>query len=188
MVGTVDRPGQIDETYFGGRRKYDRGRFLQGDNAAEEEDSDPVQNNRNHGRRIDGRWVFGLKNGMDVIRLSVVEKRDGATLEPIIKRKVAPGSVIHSDEWPAYRPFNAAGFVHSTVNHQQNYEDPNTGVHTQNIERVWLDTNTKIMNTTRGTPRHLLQAHLNEYSWRIFRLDADDLFMVFLIDLRSVFR
>ncbi|MPC33493.1 hypothetical protein E2C01_026845 [Portunus trituberculatus] len=102
MVGTVDNPVQIDEGYFAGRQKYNRGRFLQGYNAAEKEDPDPVQNNRTHGRRIDGRWVFGLKKGMD-LRLFVVEKRDSATLEPIIKRKVAPGSVIHSNEWPAYR-------------------------------------------------------------------------------------
>ncbi|MPC73804.1 hypothetical protein E2C01_068142 [Portunus trituberculatus] len=122
---------------------------------------------------------------MDV-RLFVLEKRDRATLEPIIKREVAPGSVIYSDEWPAYRQLNAAGFVHSTVNHQLNDEDLNTGVHTQNIERVWLNTKTKIMKTMRGTPRHLLQAHLDKYSCRIFRFDANDLLMAFLIDLRSV--
>ena len=187
MVGTVESPVQIDEAYFAGRRKYNRGRFLEGDNPAEEEDPNPVQNNRNHGRRIDGRWVFGLKKGMDV-RLFVVEKRDRATLEPIIKREVAPESVIHSDEWPAYNQLNAAGFVHSTVNHQRNYVDPNTGVHTQNIERLWLDAKTKIMKTMRGTQRHLLQAHLDEYSWRVLHGDVNDLFMTFLIDLRSVFR
>ena len=50
---------------------------------------------------------------------------------------------IHSDEWPAYNQLNAAGFVHTTVNHQCNYVHLNTGVHTQNIERVWLDAKLK---------------------------------------------
>ena len=49
-----------------GKRKYNRGRLLQGNRAPQSEDSDaPLKNNRNHGRRIDGPWVFGLKQGLD---------------------------------------------------------------------------------------------------------------------------
>ena len=36
--------------------------MLQGDQAPDSIDSEAeVENNRNHGRRIDGSWVFGLK-------------------------------------------------------------------------------------------------------------------------------
>ena len=101
MVGTLEDPVQIDEARFAGRRKYNRGRMLQGDQAPDSTDSEAeVENNRNQGRRIDGPWVFGLKKGDDC-RYFYVEKRDKATLIPIIQREVEEKSVIHSDEWPS---------------------------------------------------------------------------------------
>jgi len=145
MVGTMDNPIQIDEARFAGRRKYNRGRMLNGDNAPLSEDSDAEQeNNRNHGRRIDGPWVFGLKQGSDC-RYFWVERRDRNTLIPIIERECEYGSVIHSDEWPAYSNLNAMGYQHFTVNHQQHYVDPATGAHTQAIERSWLDAKAMIL-------------------------------------------
>ena len=76
MVGTKENPVEIDEARFAGRRKYNRGRLLTGDERAELTDSEAdVINNRNHGQRIDGPWVFGLKNGLDC-RYFYVAKRD----------------------------------------------------------------------------------------------------------------
>jgi len=42
-------------------------------------------------------------------------------------------SIIHSDEWAAYRCLKDNGYIHNTVNHQQNYVDPLTKVHTQSM-------------------------------------------------------
>ena len=59
MIGTAEEPVQIDEARFAGGRKYNRGQMLQGDQAPDSIDSEAeVKNNRNHGRRIDGPWVF----------------------------------------------------------------------------------------------------------------------------------
>ena len=150
MIGTEEEPVQIDEARFAGRRKYNRGRLLEGDRAPNSSDSDAeVANNRNHGRRIDGPWVFGLKKGLDC-RYFYVLRRDRATLIPLIQREVAQGSVIHSDEWPAYSNLNQLNYRHSTVNHQQNYVDPDTGAHTQAIERSWLDAKIRILKKMRG--------------------------------------
>lgn len=188
MVGTIDSPIQIDEARFAGRRKYNRGRMLNGDEAAESEDSDAeVQNNRNHGRRIDGPWVFGMKKGSDC-RYFLVERRDRATLVPIIQREAELGSVIHSDEWPAYGNLNQLGYQHHTVNHQQNYIDPVTGAHTQGIERSWLDAKIRILKKMRGVPRQHFQSHLDHYCWKLLRKEADDLFVAFLDDIRQVYR
>ena len=97
-----------------------------------------VENNQNHGRRIDGSWVFGLKKGDDC-RYFYVEKRDKNTLILIIQREVEENSVIHSDEWSSYSDLIHLNYIHQTVYHQVNYVDPATGAHTQVIERSWLD-------------------------------------------------
>lgn len=188
MIGTLEEPIQIDEARFAGRRKYNRGRLLNGDHGAQSEDSDAViQNQRNHGARIDGPWVFGLKRGLDC-RYFYVQRRDRNTLIPIIVRECQPGSVIHSDEWPAYGNLNAIGFHHSTVNHQENYVDPVTGANTQAIERSWLDCKVRILKRMRGVPKNLLQTHLDHFCWKVLRKHDDDLFVTFLNDIRTVYR
>lgn len=78
--------------------------------------------------------MFALKQG-DESRFFWVERRDRATLIPITQREREPGSVIHSDEWASYRCLNSLGFVHDTVNHQENFVDPVSGAHTQGVER-----------------------------------------------------
>jgi hypothetical protein len=66
VLGTAEEPIQIDEARFAGKHKYNRGRLPQGNRAPQSEDSDvPLKNNRNHGRRIDDPWVFGLKQVLD---------------------------------------------------------------------------------------------------------------------------
>ena len=73
--------------------------------------------------------------------MKIVERRDEATLLPIIEKTVKPGSVIYSDEWKAYSNINSKlGFLHKTVNHFVNFIDKTTGVHTQAIESYWKKT------------------------------------------------
>jgi len=187
MLGTHANPIQIDEARFAGRRKYNRGRMLGGDKPpANTDEGAQVQNNRNHGARVDGPWVFGLKHGNDS-RYFYVERRDKDTLLPIIKRECEGGSVIHSDEWPSYRCLTSEGFIHETVNHQENYVDPLTGAHTQGVERSWLDAKISILKKKRGVPIHMLQSHLDQYCWKMWRKSQPDLFIAFLEDMRATF-
>jgi hypothetical protein len=159
MLGTAEEPIQIDETRFAGKRKNNRGRLLQGNRVPQSEDSDALlENNRNHGRRTDGPWVFGLKKSLDC-RYFYVNHRDEETLVPIITRECAQGSVIHSDKWPAYSTLKSLGFIHSTVNHQENYVNPASGTNTQGTERSWLDAKIKTLRKRRATTEQLLQSH-----------------------------
>lgn len=67
--------------------------------------------------------------------MEMVQTRDAATLLGIIQGHVAPGTVIHSDQWRAYSQVASLPQVasHHTVNHSIQFVNPATGVHTQHI-------------------------------------------------------
>jgi len=68
-----------------------------------------------------------------------VKRRDAATLLPIIQQFILPGTTIISDQWAAYGRINELPelYEHYTVNHSENFIDPETGAHTQTIEGTW---------------------------------------------------
>ena len=72
--------------------------MLQGDRTPNSTESEAeLENNHNHGRRIDGPWVFGWKKRSDY-RYFNTQRRDRAIPHLIIQLEVAEGSVIYSDE------------------------------------------------------------------------------------------
>lgn len=95
----------------------------------------------NYGGRLDGPWILGMvwkgPTGVVDVRCFHVQRRDAATLIPIIKAHVLPGTSIWTDEWRAYTRLEDHGFFHSTVNHSEAYVDPFTRVNTQLIECLW---------------------------------------------------
>lgn len=97
----------------------------------------------NRGRRaaLDA-WVFGivsLEHTPARGYFQVVERRDAATLLPIIQRCLLPGTDVHSDDWAAYHRLTGLPNVnaHQVVVHVHNFVDPRTGVHTQEVESAW---------------------------------------------------
>jgi hypothetical protein len=71
--------------------------------------------------------------------MQIVHQRNAATLLPIIQQHVAPGTIIHSDEWRAYSRVQGLPNVaaHHMVNHSLEFVNTATGVHTENIESYW---------------------------------------------------
>ena len=135
---------EIDESCFSHKPKHHQGRAPQ----------KPV-------------WVFGLTDTSvkpSVSYFEVVERRNAETLLPIILKVVETGSIIHSDEWRAYRNIQNIGFTHRTVNHSVNFVDPTTGVHTQTIESTW-NRHKSLIKTMRGCHRAFLPSYLNQFMW-----------------------
>ena len=99
--------------------------------------------------------------------MEIVNSRNAATLLPIINSHTAPGSVVHSDMWAAYRQVQNLPPVaaHHTVNHSRNFVDPVTGVHTQAIESYWNRVKTKLKRM-KGCHAHQLGSYLDEFMWR----------------------
>ena len=101
----------------------------------------------------------------------MVDRRDVATLHPIITRCIQPGTDVHTDDWAAYRNMNQhinIVNVHRAVVHRYHFVDPVTGVHTQEVESCW--NNLKLgQKMCRGIPREDLQSYLDEQMWRQWR-------------------
>ncbi|KAJ8944617.1 hypothetical protein NQ314_009436, partial [Rhamnusium bicolor] len=97
----------------------------------------------NKGRYLEGQWVFGgIERRSRKFFLVAVEDRSAGTLVDIIKNKIAPGTTIYSDCCDCWRAYDSLGenqYKHLTVNHSVNSVDPDTGTHTQNIERLWVE-------------------------------------------------
>ena len=99
--------------------------------------------------------------------MEIVQRRDAATPLPIIQAHTAPGTIIHSDEWVAYRQVQGLPTItlHGVVIHSLHFIDPTTGVHTQNIESYCSRVKTKLKRM-RGCHEHQLPSYLDEYMQR----------------------
>ena len=94
--------------------------------------------------------------------MQLVERRNAATLLPIIQQPIQPGTMVYSDEWRSYnRVGNIPGLDHLTVNYFLFFVDPVTGVHTQTIESYWNRVKTKL-KTMKGVRRDMLPGYLDE--------------------------
>ena len=142
----------------------------------------------NKGRIVEGQWVFGgiCRETKEVFLVPLPNnKRDRATLEPIITSHIKPGTTIISDCWKAYDQLSTQGFQHLTVNHSYNFVDPTSGAYTNNIENLWWQVKRQLSQT--HTHQNKWSLHLNEYMWRHSHA-KEDLFEAFLNDVKDIFK
>ena len=101
-----------------------------------------------------------------LVVMTMVARRDAATLLPIIRRHVRPGTIVWSDEWAAYRRIQqqTPATQHQRVNHSLHFV-PTMGVHTQNVESYWNRVKTKFKRM-KGVQETMLASYLDEFMWR----------------------
>ena len=149
-------------------------------------DESLLSKNKYHvGRMYPQVWIFG---GIDTTTKDVfivpVLRRNADLLIPIIQRHILPGTTVISDLWSGYRRLNEFGYTHLTVNHSQNFVDPQTGANTNAIESLW--SKVKYRNKKEcGTSRKLLVTYLSEYKWR--RKFGADAFANIVRHIRSLY-
>lgn len=106
----------------------------------------------------------------------------------IIKDIIADETLVMSDEWPAYMSFfgETQAYQHLSVNHKQNFVDPVTHAHTQNIERVWgkLKLRLRAKNYRR---RDKLPLYVDEFCFReSFKKKENSKYLMFLEIIRNL--
>ncbi|CEF60518.1 Transposase, ISXO2-like domain-containing protein [Strongyloides ratti] len=122
---------------------------------------------KNHAGRMLGqqRCFGGVCRETKECFVEPVADQTSETLMEVLKRRVAPETLIISDMWRGYSQVSASGYEHLKVNHKYNFVDPLTNAHTQNIERVWRSVKERSKKHN-GTHRSMLEGYMHEFTWR----------------------
>src|SRR3989344_3806881 len=104
---------ELDEAYFGGRRKGKRGRGARGKSV-----------------------VFGLLERDGKVYTKVVEQVTAEELMAVIRKKTRKGSAYYSDTFRSYNSLKRLG-KHHTVSHSKRLVGKRTKNHINGIEGFW---------------------------------------------------
>ena len=131
---------EVDESYFGGKRKGKRGRGAAG--------------------KIP---VFGVLKRGGRVYTKIISDASSETLIPIIKRKVIPDSIVYSDSWKAYNVLDVSDFKHFRINHSELFADKKN--HINGIEN-FRNQAKRHMRKFNGVPKAQFGLYLKECEWR----------------------
>ena len=131
---------ELDESYFGGRRKGKRGRGA--------------------GGKVP---VFGLLKRDGYVHAMIIPNAASATLVPIIREKIKPHSVVYTDSFRAYDVLDVSEFHHYRINHSKLFAEKNN--HINGIENFWNQSK-RHLRRYNGIPREHFHLFLKECEWR----------------------
>ncbi len=149
---------EVDEAYFGGRRKNDAGRLLRG----------------NKGRNT---TVLGVVERKGRIVAQVSPELTMAATSALVKEYVLPETMIYTDDASAYNALprlRGMGYQHQRINHTQKVYVMGE-VHTNTIEGFWSLVKRGIGGVYHSVSAKYLQSYLDEYSFRYNRRDSGNL-------------
>ncbi len=139
---------EVDESYFGGKRKGKRGRGA--------------------GGKVP---VFGLLKRKGKVYTKIIADASSATLIPIIERKVVPDSIVYSDCWRGYNALDVSDFKHCRINHSKLFADKRN--HINGIENFWNQAK-RHLRKFNGVPRAHFGLFLKECEWRFNNPNPQD--------------
>ncbi len=127
--------------------------------------------------------VFGVFKRNGWVYTQIVPNASKRTLQAVIRGKVDPESVIHSDGWPGYHGLVDVGYAkHYRVEHGRN-EFANEHSHINGIESFWAFAKLRL-SKLRGIRKDMFYLHLKETEFR-FNHRRDNLYQLLLKQLRE---
>ena len=140
-MGTIE----VDECFFGPARV--RGR----------------PGPRKRGRGTNKQPVFGIYERNGRVYTELIPDCSAPTLQAIIRGKVSPECVMHSDSWRGYDGLVDVGYdKHLRINTTKHFADK--GVHINGIEAFWSFTKRRLAKFN-GVKKNF-EFHLKECEWR----------------------
>jgi transposase len=153
---------EMDETYYGGRRKGNAGRPMVGD-------------------RKGKTTVVGVVERKGRVRAMIAADVKADTLIGIVREHILPKSTVFTDEFASYDGLAVRGYHHRRINHSEKVYVTGDNIHTNTIEGFWSLIKRGISGVYHNVGRHYLQSYLNEYSFRYNRrFDTQPMFLSFL--------
>jgi len=141
----LDGEVEVDESYFGGRRKGKRGRGAAG--------------------KVP---VFGLLKRNGKVFTVIVPDAKANTLMPIIRQQVKPDSIVYTDTWKSYNASDVSEFKHYRINHSKLFAKQHN--HINGIENFWNQAK-RHMRKFNGVPKEHFHLFLKECEWRFNNSD-----------------
>lgn len=131
---------EADESYFGGKRKGERGRGASGKVA-----------------------VFGILKRGGKVYTAIIPNAKTETLLPIIEEKVRPDSIVYTDTFRAYNALDVSDFHHMRINHSELFADRQN--HINGIENFWNQAK-RHLRKFNGIKQENFYWFLKECEWR----------------------
>ena len=141
--GGYSGPVEVDESYFGGRRR----------NMSSSKRKTLADTGRGPVGKV---AVVGAKDrASNQVAAKVITNTDAETLQGFVLDHAAQGATVYTDDAPAY---DGLPFTHSTVKHSV-AEYVNGMAHTNGIESFW----SMLKRAHKGTFHKISPKHLNRY-------------------------
>ena len=131
---------ELDESYFGGRRKGQRGRGAAG--------------------KVP---VFGILKRGGKVYTQVIPDAKSKTLMPIITKHIKPDSVVYTDCFRSYNALDVTDFHHYRINHSEKFAEARN--HINGIENFWNQAK-RHLRKFNGVPKQNFHLFLKECEWR----------------------
>lgn len=131
---------EVDESYFGGKRKGQRGRGAAG--------------------KVP---VFGILKRGGKVYAKVIPNAKGKTLKAVMDEKIVPDSIVYSDTFSAYNVLDVSDFKHYRINHSELFADRQN--HINGIENFWNQAK-RHLRKFNGVPKEHFPLFLKECEWR----------------------
>lgn len=132
---------ELDESYFGGVRKGQRGRGAAG--------------------KVP---VFGILKRGGKVYTQVISDAKTDTLMPIIRSKIKPDSYVYTDSFRSYNALDVSEFKHYRVNHSKTFVDGRNN-HINGIENFWNQAK-RVLRKYNGIPKQNFHLFLKECEFR----------------------